>query len=77
MGNFLRARPGRRSPATAATCSAVAFSMLTALMMQSTASFAQQSGEFVIHNGLIINATGKMAADIRIQGDNETVFIEI
>ena len=69
MGKFLRARMGRRSPATAATCSAVALSMLTALMMQSTATYAQQPAELVIHNGLIINATGKMAADIRIQGE--------
>ena len=69
MGSFLRARTDRRSPATAATCSAVALSMLTAVMMQSTATHAQQPAEFVIHNGLIINATGKMAGDIRIQGE--------
>jgi len=43
--------------------------MLTAVMMQSTATHAQQPAEFVIHNGLIINATGKMAGDIRIQGE--------
>jgi len=43
--------------------------MLTALMAQSTATHAQAPGEMVIHNGLIINATGKMYGDIRIQGE--------
>jgi dihydropyrimidinase len=65
MGYFLRARPGRRSPATAATCMALAIG----LTMQSGATLAQPTGELVIHNGLIINDTGKMAADIRIQGE--------
>lgn len=69
MGNFLRARPGRRSPATAATCSVVALSMLAAVMMQSTATLAQAPAETIIRNGLIINATGKMQGDIRIQGE--------
>ena len=64
MGSFLRARSGRRSHATAATCLAIA------LMMQSSAvTRAQQPAELVIHNGLIINATGKMAGDVRIQGE--------
>jgi urease alpha subunit len=38
-------------------------------LTQSTATLAQAPAETVIHNGLIINATGKMAADIRIQGE--------
>lgn len=69
MGNFLRARSGRRSPATATTCSVVALSMLTAVMMPSTATLAQAPAETVIHNGIIVNATGKMQGDIRIQGE--------
>src|SRR3569833_2452567 len=69
MGNFLRARTVRRSSATAATCSVVALSMLTALLMQSTATHAQAPAELVIHNGLIFYATGKKAGDIRIQGE--------
>lgn len=64
MGSLLRARSRRRSPATTATCLAIA------LMMQSSAvTNAQQPAELVIHNGLIINENGRMAADIRIRGE--------
>jgi dihydropyrimidinase len=63
MGTFLRARPRRKSAATAVSCLAIA------LMMQSSATMAQPSGELVIHNGLIVNANGRMAADIRISGE--------
>ena len=63
MGSFLRARPGRKSAATAVSCLAIA------LMMQSSATTAQPTGDLVIHNGLIVNATGRMAADIRISGE--------
>ena len=38
-------------------------------MLQSSATIAQPSGDLVIHNGLIINVTGRMAADIRIRGE--------
>src|ERR1700685_3174998 len=64
MGSFLRARPGRKSAATAVSCLAA-----IALVLQSSATIAQPSGDLVIHNGLIINATGRMAADIRISGE--------
>jgi dihydropyrimidinase len=63
MGTFLRARPGRKSAASVLTC--LAFT----LMMQSSAAMAQPTGDLVIHNGLIINANGRMAADIRISGE--------
>jgi dihydropyrimidinase len=39
------------------------------LLTQTAATLAQVPAETVIHNGLIINATGKMAADIRIRGE--------
>jgi dihydropyrimidinase len=39
------------------------------LMMQSSATQAQSSGEFVIHNGLIVNEDGRMQADVRIRGE--------
>ncbi len=38
-------------------------------MMESGVTQAQMSPELVIHNGLIVNDTGRMAADIRIQGE--------
>ena len=38
-------------------------------MMQSSPMQAQQAGELVIHNGLIINENGRMEADIRIKGE--------
>jgi dihydropyrimidinase len=64
MGSIFHMRPGRGSRAAAASGLAIA------LMLQSSAvTHAQPSGELVIHNGLIINDTGKMAADIRIQGE--------
>jgi urease alpha subunit len=39
------------------------------LMVQSSATQAQQSGELVIHNGLIVNEDGRMQADVRIRGE--------
>jgi dihydropyrimidinase len=63
MGSFLRARSSRRVPATAVTCLAIA------LMVQSSVTQAQLPAELVIHNGLIVNENGRMAADIRIQGE--------
>jgi hypothetical protein len=36
------------------------------LMMQSSATQAQSSGELVIHNGLIVNEDGRTQADVRI-----------
>jgi dihydropyrimidinase len=51
------------------TCSAIALILAGAFLTQSTATRAQAPAETVIHNGLIINATGKMAGDIRIQGE--------
>jgi dihydroorotase-like cyclic amidohydrolase len=39
------------------------------LMMQSSTTQAQQSGELVIHNGLIVNEDGRMQADVRIRGE--------
>jgi hypothetical protein len=41
MGSFLRARPGRKSTATAVSCLAIA------LMLQSSATIAQPSGDLV------------------------------
>ena len=38
-------------------------------MLQSSATQAQPTGELVIHNGLIVNDTGRMAGDIRVQGE--------
>ena len=44
--------------------------LATALLMQSGASEAQQSvAELVIRNGLIVNDTGRLEADIRIRGE--------
>src|SRR6187551_618062 len=62
MGSLLRRRPSR----TVSVASVVCFA--TALLMQSGAA-QQAATELVIHNGLIVNATGKMAADIRIKGE--------
>src|SRR6266581_8300420 len=67
MVSFLRTRTGRRLSTT--TCSAIALILAGAFLTQSTATLAQAPAETVIHNGLIINATGKMAGDIRIQGE--------
>src|SRR6266702_7583803 len=67
MVSFLRTRTGRRLSTT--TCSAIALILAGAFLTQSAATLAQAPAELVIHNGLIINATGKMAADIRIQGE--------
>src|SRR5882672_12909119 len=67
MVSFLRART-RRSLSTT-TCSAIALILAGAFLTQSTATLAQAPAETVIHNGLIINATGKMVGDIRIQGE--------
>lgn len=41
------------------------------MMQSSTVTLAQpgDTGELVIHNGLIINDTGRMAADIKIRGE--------
>jgi len=64
---FLRARTGHISPIP--TYSAIALILAGALLTQSTATLAQAPAETVIHNGLIINATGKMAGDIRIRGE--------
>lgn len=64
MGSFFQTRPGRASRTVAASWLAIA------LTLQSGAiAHAQPSGEIVIHNALIINASGKMAGDIRIQGE--------
>lgn len=61
MGSLVRARPGRAPRAATAACLAIA------LMTQSGAvTHAQQAAELIIHNGLIVNDTGRMAADIRI-----------
>src|ERR1700744_2362521 len=62
MGSFLSARLGRRSAASAVA--GLAFTL-----MMSSATMAQPTGDLVIHNGLIINAPGRMAADIRISGE--------
>jgi dihydropyrimidinase len=62
MGPLLRARSGRRTPATTATCLGIV------LMMQSVTN-AQQPAELIIHNGLIINENGRLAADVRIRGE--------
>jgi dihydropyrimidinase len=37
--------------------------------MQSSPTQAQQSGELLIHNGLIVNEDGRMEADVRIRGE--------
>jgi len=67
MGSLLRMRPSR-IVSVASLASAVCFA--TALLMQSGATQAQQAAvELVIHNGLIVNDTGKMAGDIRIRGE--------
>lgn len=63
MGSFLGTRPGCKLRATAVTCLAIV------LMMQSGVTQAQLPAELIIRNGLIINDTGRMAADIRIQGE--------
>ena len=60
MGHFSRAGSGRRSAALALGLS---------LLLQSGAAIAQPTGDLVIHNGLIVNATGRMAGDIRISGE--------
>jgi imidazolonepropionase-like amidohydrolase len=69
MGSLLRARSGRRSPATVRTCLAAVTCLAMSLMMQSSATQAQQSGELVIHNGLIVNEDGRIQADVRIRGE--------
>src|ERR1700739_1144276 len=68
MESLLRARPGRRSPTVRAGWAAVP-AMAMSLVMQSRAPQAQQSGELVIHNGLIVNEDGRMQADVRIRGE--------
>src|SRR4030095_15607740 len=62
MGSLL----GRRSSRIVSVASVVCFA--TALLMQSGAA-QQAAAEVVIHNCLIIHATGKMAGDIRIRGE--------
>ena len=57
MEPSFRSRSFRKTTAAAVVCFA------TALMMQSAAT---QAAELVIHNGLIINDTGRLEADIRI-----------
>src|SRR5580693_8372384 len=69
MGSLLRARSGRRSPGTVRTCLAAVTCLAMSLMMQSSATQAQSSGELVIHNGLIVNEDGRMQADVRIRGE--------
>src|SRR5260370_17754812 len=69
MGSLSRARSGRRSPATVRTCLAVVTCLAMSLMMQSSTTQAQQSGELVIHNGLIVNEDGRMQVDVRIRGE--------
>src|SRR5215510_4132714 len=69
MGSRLRARSGRRLPATVRTCLAAVTCLAMSLMMQSSATQAQQSGELVIRNGLIVNEDGRMQADVRIRGE--------
>ena len=69
MGSLLRVRSGRRSPATIRTCLAAVTCLAMSLMMQSSATQAQQSGELVIHNGLIVNEDGRMQADVRIRSE--------
>lgn len=69
MGSFLGARSGRKSSATAVTRLATASCLAIALMMQCSTAHAQEPAELVIHNGLIINDNGRMAADIRIVGE--------
>jgi dihydropyrimidinase len=63
MGFFQRARTARKLRATAVTCLAMV------LMMQSGVTQAQLPAELIIRNGLIVNENGRMAADIRIQGE--------
>ena len=69
MGSLLRARSSRRSPATVRTSLAAVTCLAMSLMMQSSTTQAQQSGELVIHNGLIVNEDGRMQADVRIRGE--------
>jgi dihydroorotase-like cyclic amidohydrolase len=69
MGSLLRARSGSRSSPTVRTCLAVVTCLAMSLMMQSSATQAQQSGEFVIHNGLIVSERGRMQADVRIRDE--------
>src|SRR5258708_38983473 len=69
MGSLLRAGSSRRSPATVGTCLAAVTCLAMSLMMQSSATQAQQSGELVIHNGLVVNEDGRMQADVRIRGE--------
>jgi dihydropyrimidinase len=66
MVSFPRARKGG---SLSATCSAIALILAGAFVAQSTVTRAQAPSETVIHNGLIINDTGKMAGDIRIRGE--------
>jgi len=47
----------------------VALCLAAALMMPSSLTQAQLPAELVIRNGLIVNENGRMAADIRIQGE--------
>ncbi len=47
----------------------VAICLAAALMMPSSLTQAQLPAELVIRNGLIVNENGRMAADIRIQGE--------
>jgi dihydropyrimidinase len=63
MGYFLRARKDRKLRATVATCLAMA------LMMQSGVTQTPLPAELIIRNGLIVNENGRMAADIKIQGE--------
>ena len=62
MGSLLRMRSSRIVSVASAACFA------TALSMQSGAA-QQAAAELVIHNGLIVNDTGKMAGDIRVRGE--------
>jgi imidazolonepropionase-like amidohydrolase len=69
MGSLVRARSTRRSPATVRTCLAAVTCFAMSLMMQSSATRAQQSEDLVIHNGLIVNEDGRMQADVRVLGE--------
>jgi dihydropyrimidinase len=64
MGSLFQMRSSRRVFVASAAC------LATALLMQSGATEAQQSAaELVIRNGLIVNDTGRLEADIRIKGE--------
>lgn len=64
MGSLFQKRSNRRAFVASAAC------LTIALLMQSGVTEAHQSAaELIIRNGLIVNDTGRLEADIRIHGE--------